>query len=179
MSSFTSILSFDRPLIDKAKQRPSLSRLPVCLPTLGKLYIDSVLAYPRLRPDRRPDQRRISPKRLGTTMLRRHINTSSERLSEDQVYELSEMFRLMSDPSRLRIILSCLAEKVSVGDMAQQLKLSPSLVSHHLRLLRAARLLQAERQGRQVFYQVTDEHVLRMLGDMVDHVAEEHDLEVT
>ena len=121
-------------------------------------------------------------------MLKRHSNISSgskttsgnetsERLSEDQVYELSEMFRLMSDPSRLRIVLSCLAEQVSVGDMAQQLKLSPSLVSHHLRLLRAARLLQAERQGRQVFYQVTDEHVLRMLGDMVDHVAEEHDLE--
>jgi ArsR family transcriptional regulator len=119
-------------------------------------------------------------------MLRRRPNSSperlspepsSERLSEDQVHELAEMFRLMSDPSRLRIILSCLAEQVSVGDMAQQLRLSPSLVSHHLRLLRAARLLQAERQGRQVFYQVTDEHVLRMLGDMVDHVAEEHDLE--
>ncbi len=110
-------------------------------------------------------------------MLKRAASPGTERLSEDQVYELSEMFRLMSDPSRLRIILSCLTDKISVGDMAQRLKLSPSLVSHHLRLLRAARLLQAERQGRQVFYQVTDEHVLRMLRDMVDHVAEEHDLE--
>ncbi|MGF1563527.1 MAG: ArsR/SmtB family transcription factor [Geminicoccaceae bacterium] len=87
------------------------------------------------------------------------------------------MFRLMSDPSRLKITLSCLNEPVSVGDMAQRLNLSPSLVSHHLRLLRAARLLQAERQGRQVFYSVTDEHVRRMLGNMVDHVAEDHDLE--
>ena len=103
--------------------------------------------------------------------------SNGERLSEDQVHELAEMFRLMSDPSRLRIVLSCLNEKVSVGEMATRLNLSPSLVSHHLRLLRAARLLQADRQGRQVFYQVTDEHVLRMLGDMVDHVAEEHDLE--
>jgi DNA-binding transcriptional ArsR family regulator len=110
-------------------------------------------------------------------MLKRSPQRSTERLSEDQVHELAEMFRLMSDPSRLRIVLSCLAEKVSVGDMAQRLNLSPSLVSHHLRLLRAARLLQADRQGRQVFYQVTDEHVLRTLGDMVDHVAEEHDLE--
>jgi len=111
-------------------------------------------------------------------MLKRSPDVYTERLNEDQVHELAEMFRLMSDPSRLRIVLVCLADKVSVGDMAQRLKLSPSLVSHHLRLLRAARLLQAERQGRQVFYQVTDEHVLRMLGDMVDHVAEEHDLEV-
>lgn len=110
-------------------------------------------------------------------MAKRGARNTTRGLSEDQVYELSEMFRLMSDPSRLRIVLTCLGDKVSVGDMAQRLDLSPSLVSHHLRLLRAARLLQAERQGRQVFYEVTDEHVLRMLGDMVDHVAEEHDLE--
>jgi ArsR family transcriptional regulator len=109
-------------------------------------------------------------------MLKRGPN-ASPRLNEDQIYELAEMFRLMSDPSRLGIVLSCLSEKVSVGEMAQRLGLSPSLVSHHLRLLRAARLLQADRQGRQVFYQITDEHVLRMLRDMVAHVAEEHDLE--
>jgi ArsR family transcriptional regulator, lead/cadmium/zinc/bismuth-responsive transcriptional repressor len=109
-------------------------------------------------------------------MLKRNPN-ASPRLNDDQIYELAEMFRLMSDPSRLSIVLSCLAERVSVGEMAQRLGLSPSLVSHHLRLLRAARLLQAERQGRQVFYQITDEHVLRMLRDMVAHVAEEHDLE--
>jgi ArsR family transcriptional regulator len=110
-------------------------------------------------------------------MLKRSPNTSTHRLNDDQIYELAEMFRLMSDPSRLSIVLSCLAERVSVGEMAQRLKLSPSLVSHHLRLLRAARLLQAERQGRQVFYQITDEHVARMLSDMVANVAEEHDLE--
>ena len=109
-------------------------------------------------------------------MLKRNPN-ASPRLNDDQIYELAEMFRLMSDPSRLSIVLSCLAERVSVGEMAQRLRLSPSLVSHHLRLLRAARLLQADRQGRQVFYQITDEHVLRTLRDMVAHVAEEHDLE--
>jgi DNA-binding transcriptional ArsR family regulator len=109
-------------------------------------------------------------------MLKRNLN-ATPRLADDQIYELAEMFRLMSDPSRLSIVLSCLAERVSVGEMAQRLGLSPSLVSHHLRLLRAARLLQADRQGRQVFYQITDEHVLRMLRDMVAHVAEEHDLE--
>lgn len=166
-------------MADKSVVTVALSSLPNRSSDVDMLYIQTVLAYPRDRSGRRLDLIRVSLWLLGTEMLKRHINTSSERLSEDQVYELSEMFRLMSDPSRLRIILSCLAEKVSVGDMAQQLKLSPSLVSHHLRLLRAARLLQAERQGRQVFYQVTDEHVLRMLGDMVDHVAEEHDLEVT
>jgi DNA-binding transcriptional ArsR family regulator len=94
------------------------------------------------------------------------------RIDEDEVVELAEMFRLMSDPTRLKIILACLDQPVSVGATAEMLSISPSLVSHHLRLLRAARLLQADRRGRQVFYMVGDPHIRSMLTDMVDHVAE-------
>src|SRR3954468_11765986 len=95
-----------------------------------------------------------------------------ERMSDDQVVELAEMFRLMSDPTRLKIILACLDAPAAVGEIAERLGISASLVSHHLRLLRAARLLQADRRGRQVFYAVMDEHIRSMLSDMVDHVAE-------
>ncbi|MDJ0389403.1 metalloregulator ArsR/SmtB family transcription factor [Roseomonas sp. E05] len=94
-------------------------------------------------------------------------------IAEDQVVELAEMFRLMSDPTRLRIILACLDTPAPVGEMAERIGISGSLASHHLRLLRAARLLQAERRGRQVFYAVSDGHVRSMLGDMVDHVSED------
>jgi ArsR family transcriptional regulator len=95
------------------------------------------------------------------------------RIGEDEVVELAEMFRLMSDPTRLKIILACLDAPVAVGAMAERLSISASLVSHHLRLLRAARLLQAERRGRQVFYMVGDPHIRSMLTDMADHVSEE------
>lgn len=94
------------------------------------------------------------------------------RVPDDQVVELAEMFRLMSDPTRLKIILACLDAPAAVGEMAERLTISGSLVSHHLRLLRAARLLQADRRGRQVFYVVGDPHIRSMLTDMVDHVAE-------
>lgn len=94
------------------------------------------------------------------------------RIGDDQVVELAEMFRLMSDPTRLRIILACLDAPEAVGEIAERLGISASLVSHHLRLLRAARLLGAERRGRQVFYVVGDQHIRSMLSDMVDHVAE-------
>ncbi len=97
----------------------------------------------------------------------------TSRLSTDQVTELASMFQLMSDPSRLRIILECLHTPTSVGDMASSLNLSTSLVSHHLRLLRAGRLIQAERKGARVFYMITDEHIRRVLIDMASHVAEE------
>ena len=95
------------------------------------------------------------------------------RVGDDLVVELAETFRLMSDPTRLKIILACLDAPAAVGEMAERLGISASLVSHHLRLLRAARLLQADRRGRQVFYVGGDEHIRSMLTDMVDHVSEE------
>jgi ArsR family transcriptional regulator len=93
-------------------------------------------------------------------------------VGDDAVVELAGMFWLMSDPTRLRIILACMAGAAPVGEMADRLGISASLASHHLRLLRAARLLQAERRGRQVLYAVTDAHIRSMLADMVEHVAE-------
>lgn len=96
-------------------------------------------------------------------------------ITEDHALELAEMFRLMGDPSRLKIIVACLEEPVCVSDIATRLKLSPSLVSHHLRLLRAARVLRAERQGKQVFYVAADEHIRCVIVDMTAHVGEPDD----
>ena len=93
-------------------------------------------------------------------------------LSDDQAIELAEMFKMMGDPSRLRIILSCLIAPMCVSDIAAKHRLSQSLVSHHLRLLRAARVLRAERRGKQIFYEANDEHVRRVISDMVAHVRE-------
>ena len=93
-------------------------------------------------------------------------------LDTDQTTELAEMFRLMGDSSRLRILLRCLAGPAAVGDIAAGLELSPSLVSHHLRLLRAGRILKATRQGRHVYYAAADDHISRVVADMVAHVGE-------
>jgi len=98
-------------------------------------------------------------------------------ITDDQAVALSDMFRLMGDPSRLKIIVACLAGPTSVSDVAARTRLSPSLVSHHLRLLRAARILRAERRGKQVFYAAADEHVRCIISDMVAHVREAPDAE--
>ena len=101
------------------------------------------------------------------------VNSSPiPEVSEDLATELAEMFRLMGDPSRLRIILACLETPTSVGDIAAHLGLSNSLVSHHLRLLRAARVLRGQRRGKQIYYSAADQHVSRVIADMLEHVAE-------
>src|SRR3712207_8547196 len=89
-----------------------------------------------------------------------------ERIGDDQVVELAEMFRLMSDPTRLKIILACLDAAAAVGEMAERLGISASLVSHHLPLLRAARLLHADRRGRPVFSPVAGEQIPTLPSDM-------------
>jgi ArsR family transcriptional regulator, lead/cadmium/zinc/bismuth-responsive transcriptional repressor len=98
----------------------------------------------------------------------------SEITSDERVVPLADLFRLLGDPTRLRIVLACVEQKRAVGAIAQGLGLSASLVSHHLRLLRAARIVRAERQGKQVFYVAADRHISAMLGELLEHVAEPH-----
>ncbi len=93
-------------------------------------------------------------------------------LSPEQAEELAGMFHLLGDVNRLRLIHACMDEAVCVHDLADRFGLSASLVSHHLRLLKAARLMRAERRGKQVFYTADDEHVRTVLRDMTTHVAE-------
>lgn len=94
-------------------------------------------------------------------------------LSQQETVILAETFRLLGDSTRLRILLYCLSGARSVGEIAAALDLSQSLVSHHLRLLRSARLVRGERRSRQVFYALADEHVSSVLADMASHIVEE------
>lgn len=91
---------------------------------------------------------------------------------EDKIAVITETFRLLGDPTRLRILLSCLFEPKCVTDVAAEVGVSPSLTSHHLRLLRGARLVRGERLGRQMFYSAADAHVNGMLTEMVAHVRQ-------
>ena len=94
--------------------------------------------------------------------------------SDAQISVIAETYRLLGDPTRLRVLLACLSAPIAVGDIAKAVNASPSLVSHHLRLLRAARLVRGTRRNRQVFYQTADEHIARMLADMIEHAMEDH-----
>ena len=91
-------------------------------------------------------------------------------LELNEKVELAETFGLLSDPTRLSIVLACLDQKNSAGVIAQKLKISPSLVSHHLRLLRAARMLRSERLGKQVIYEMSDACVRDILNIMINHL---------
>ena len=93
--------------------------------------------------------------------------------SDNTLTTIADILRLMGEPNRLKLLLSCLDKPVSVSDLAGQLELSIPLVSHHLRLLRSARLLCAKREGKHIFYEIDDEHVRCILVDILGHFTEE------
>lgn len=93
-------------------------------------------------------------------------------MTTDEGAQLSDLFRLLGEPNRLRLVVACMDRPRSVGDLTRELGASQSLVSQHLRLLRAARLLRQNRQGKNVLYDLPDCHVRSMLTNMIEHISE-------
>jgi len=93
----------------------------------------------------------------------------SAALDEHIAAHVAELFAAFSDPSRVRIISVLTEGEQNVGALAQAVGLSESAVSHHMRALRQMRLVQARKDGRQVFYSL-DAHVAKLFQYGLDHV---------
>jgi len=91
-------------------------------------------------------------------------------LSDSQFTQLAEFFRVLGDASRVKIIAALLGETMNVQSLAEHTGLSPSTVSHRLRSLRRMRLARSQKQGRQVFYTLDDQHVAELFRLAADHV---------
>ena len=91
-------------------------------------------------------------------------------LNELTASHLAELFGTLSDASRLRIIDALLGGERSVGGIASLLGMTESAVSHQLRGLRFMRLVRVRKAGRQVFYSLDDDHVVRLFQMGLEHV---------
>jgi len=97
-------------------------------------------------------------------------------LDAESAQLLAERFKLLADPSRLRMIYALLeAGELCVGDLAALAQVSESATSHQLRQLRLAGLVRARKHGREVFYRVADTHVRLLLDVAVEHYLHGHE----
>ncbi len=94
-----------------------------------------------------------------------------ERLVE--VAGLSELFQALADETRTKILYLLASDELCVCDLAAILDLSLPAVSHHLRLLKTMRLVKYRREGKNVYYSLADEHVLRLIQVAQEHYEEE------
>jgi ArsR family transcriptional regulator len=91
-------------------------------------------------------------------------------LRESTSAHLADLFSALSDPTRLRIISVLLERERNVGEIAAQLRMTESAVSHQLRGLRQMKLVRSRKMGRQVFYALADDHVSKLYSMGLDHV---------
>ncbi|HHH83782.1 MAG TPA: transcriptional regulator [Chloroflexi bacterium] len=93
-----------------------------------------------------------------------------EVLDEQVAAQTAELFRALSDTSRVRIISALTGGEMHVGAIADVVGISESAVSHHLRGLRQMRLVRSRKVGRQVFYSLHDDHIIDLYERGLDHV---------
>lgn len=93
-------------------------------------------------------------------------------LSLDNYEDLSQLFKMFADPTRLKIFTLLSKNTLNVEELTQALNMTQSAVSHQLSSLRKLNLVRTEKVGRKVFYSLADDHVMQIFKQALDHVLE-------
>jgi DNA-binding transcriptional ArsR family regulator len=94
-------------------------------------------------------------------------------LDDQTAAQVAELFRSFSDANRVRLLSALVQGELNVGALAKLIGISESAVSHHLRGLRQMRLVNARKDGKEVYYRVDDAHIIELFQQGVRHVQDE------
>jgi len=96
--------------------------------------------------------------------------TSINILNEHLAAHVAELFRAFSDTSRVRILSALVSGEMNISALAEVVGITESAVSHHMRGLRQMNIVQARRDGKEVFYRIQDEHIIALFQQGVRHI---------
>lgn len=91
---------------------------------------------------------------------------------EEILYDLAELFKVFGDSTRIKILYVLFEAEMCVCDIAQVLNMTPSAISHQLKVLKNSHLIKFRRDGKSIFYSLADNHVRTMLGQGMEHICE-------
>ena len=97
---------------------------------------------------------------------------SSEMPDEDALFDLSELFKVFGDSTRIRILYCLFESEMCVCDIATLLNMTQSAISHQLSVLKKSKLVKSCRSGKIVFYSLADAHVRTIIDQGMEHVKE-------
>ena len=90
----------------------------------------------------------------------------------EDLFDLAELFKIFGDTTRIKILYALFESEMCVCDIAQILNMTSSAISHQLRILKQARLVKARRDGKNTFYSLDDDHVKRIIEQVLIHLDE-------
>lgn len=91
---------------------------------------------------------------------------------EEELFNLAELYKIFGDSTRIKILYALFEAELCVCDIAMLIGMSVSAVSHQLRILKQARLVQYRREGKTLFYSLSDDHVRSIIGQGMEHIEE-------
>ena len=91
---------------------------------------------------------------------------------EETLYRLAELFKIFGDPTRIRILSTLAKNELCVQDIADELSMTQSAISHQLRVLKQSALVKFRREGKTIFYSLADDHVATIMAQGLEHVCE-------
>ncbi len=91
---------------------------------------------------------------------------------EEKIFDLSELFKILGDSTRMRILFVLFESEACTCDLAEVLRMTSSAISHQLKLLQRAKLVKSRRDGRAVYYSLADEHVRTIISQGMEHIEE-------
>lgn len=92
--------------------------------------------------------------------------------SEEELYDMTNLFKMFADFTRVRILFALLRSEMCVIDIAMLLGMEQSAISHQLRLLKQSKLVKARREGKHILYSLDDSHVEQILDCGIEHIEE-------
>lgn len=103
-----------------------------------------------------------------------HAGASSPEAMPDEelLYDLADLFKTFGDTTRIKILYALMGSELCVADLADMIGATQSAVSHQLRTLKQARLVKFQRDGKNVIYSLSDDHVHTMLAQGMTHICE-------
>ncbi len=101
------------------------------------------------------------------------VKAVSEKLPDEEIlYDVAELFKVFGDSTRVRIICALFESEMCVCDIAGVLNMTQSAISHQLRVLKQARLVKYRREGKTVFYTLSDDHIQTIFNQAFEHIME-------
>lgn len=94
------------------------------------------------------------------------------KLNENQVIDLSELFKMFGDSTRIKILSILLDEELCVNDISKKINATQSAVSHQLRILKTSKLVKYRKEANLIYYSLADDHVKKIIELGSEHINE-------
>ena len=99
-------------------------------------------------------------------------NVHKKMPAEEEISDLSDLFKVFGDSTRLKILFVLFEAEVCVCDLAELLSMTQSAISHQLKVLKQSKLVNSRREGKSIFYSLADGHVRSIIAQGREHIEE-------